>query len=252
MLAYKTALNITNELLFIRVPINFKGKQVEIIVLEQQNINENQKSDTKDEIDTFYDTFSVDDEYNTFGIPEKAPNNFQKLLLNAPTWIDEEYQKYAFNVAFRILCNEEDAKDVVQDSFIKIWKNIINFNTELKFTTWMYKIVILTAIDKRKTLKQRRMVSLDAISNTLGSIERDGPDTRLNNEQLGNVIEEFSAELPEKQRLVFILRDIQGLESNEVETILDMNESSVKSNLYHARQIVRRKLEKIRDIERRI
>jgi RNA polymerase sigma-70 factor (ECF subfamily) len=166
-------------------------------------------------------------------------------------YLVEEYQKYAFNLAFRILCNEEDAKDVVQDSFIKIWKNIKQFNSGLKFTTWMYRIVINTAIDKHRSLIMSNVVQLDGISNSVFAIERDGPEARLNNEQLGNLIEEISGELPEKQRMVFVLRDLQGIESGEVETILGMNETLVKSNLYHARQVVRKKLEKIWDLERR-
>lgn len=167
-------------------------------------------------------------------------------------YLVEEYQKYAFNLAFRVLCDEEDAKDVVQESFIKIWKNIKRYDQELKFTTWMYKIVIHTAIDKQRSSKQPAMVPLDEISNTLGVVEQDGPESRLNNEQLGGLIKKISDELPEKQRLVFILRDLQGFESQTVESILNMNESSVKSNLYHARQLVRKKFDKIRDIERRI
>ncbi len=49
----------------------------------------------------------------------------------------EEHQQFAFNVAFRVMSNQEDAKDVVQESFIKVWKNISSFNVKMKFTTWM-------------------------------------------------------------------------------------------------------------------
>jgi len=163
----------------------------------------------------------------------------------------EEYQKYAFNLAFRVLYNEEDAKDVVQDSFIKIWKNIKSFKTGLKFTTWMYKIVINTAIDKQKSLRMSKAIELDEISNSILAIERDGPEARLNNDQLGKVIEQITSALPEKQRLVFILRDLQGMDPHEVENVLDLTETSVKSNLYHARQVVRLKLEKFLETERR-
>lgn len=166
-------------------------------------------------------------------------------------YLVEEYQKYAFNLAFRILCNEEDAKDVVQESFIKIWKNIKRFNTGLKFTTWMYKIVINTAIDKQKSLRVSKTVQLDEITNSILAIERDGPDARLNNDQLGKVIEQITSVLPEKQRLVFILRDLQSMDSPEVENVLDLTETSVKSNLYYARQVVRQKLEKFLETERR-
>ncbi len=58
-----------------------------------------------------------------------------------------KYQQYAFNLAFRIVCNEDDARDVVQDSFIKIWKNMKAYLPKIEFTTWMYKIVTNTAID---------------------------------------------------------------------------------------------------------
>ncbi len=66
------------------------------------------------------------------------------------------HQTYAFKLAFRIVCNEEDAKDIVQESFIKIWRNIKNYHTSVKFTTWMFKIITNTAIDQyRKNTKTR-------------------------------------------------------------------------------------------------
>lgn len=164
----------------------------------------------------------------------------------------EHYQKYAFNLAFRVVYNEEDAKDVVQESFIKIWKNIKRFNSGMPFTTWMYKIVMNTAIDKQKSLKRNEWVDEFELLNTLATIERDGPDARLENEQLGKVIEKIVGELPEKQRIVFILRDLQDMNSGEVEAITDLSETAVKANLYHARQVVRKKLETIREYERRI
>ena len=163
----------------------------------------------------------------------------------------DHYQKYAFNLAFRVLYNEEDAKDVVQDSFIKIWINIKHFNSGMPFTTWMYKIVMNTAIDKQKSLKRFEWVKEDEILNLLTTIECDGPDCRLDNEQLGSVIKKIADELPEKQRLVFILRDLQDLESSVVEELLDLSETSVKANLYHARQVLRKKLESFGEQQRR-
>lgn len=115
----------------------------------------------------------------------------------------------------------------------------------------MYKIVINTAIDKQKSLRMSKAIELDEISNSILAIERDGPEARLNNDQLGKVIEQITSALPEKQRLVFILRDLQGMDPHEVENVLDLTETSVKSNLYHARQVVRLKLEKFLETERR-
>ncbi len=164
----------------------------------------------------------------------------------------EEHQQYAFNVAFRVVCNEEDAKDVVQDCFIKIWKNINSFNAKLKFTTWMYKIVINSAIDKLRSGKRANMINIDNVSEKLCHLDLNGPDVQIENQEIGNIISLISDGLPEKQKLVFVLRDIQGFDSVEVQNILDMHETSVKSNLYNARQFVRKKLSKLLACERRL
>jgi len=167
-------------------------------------------------------------------------------------YLVEEHQQYAFNVAFRVVCNEENAKDVVQESFIKIWKNIHRFNSKLKFTTWMYKIVINSALDKLRSLKRLNTINIDKVSENLCRLENDGPDVQLENQELGNIISHIAEGLPEKQKLVFVLRDIQGFDSVEVEEILDMPHTSVKSNLYNARQFVRKKLSGLLAYERRV
>ena len=82
----------------------------------------------------------------------------------------EKYQQYAFSLAFRILCHEEEAKDTVQDSFIKIWKNINSYNDQHKFTTWMYKIVTNTAIDKLRSMKKLLHTDSDKVSRHLDLI----------------------------------------------------------------------------------
>lgn len=167
-------------------------------------------------------------------------------------YLVEEHQQYAFNVAFRVVCNEEDAKDVVQESFIKIWKNIDSFNAKLKFTTWMYKIIINSAVDKLRSAKRAKMIHIDKVSEKLFCLEKHSQDVQIENRELGDMITLISDGLPEKQKLVFVLRDLQGFNSIEVQSILDMPETSVKSNLYNARQFVRKKLSKLLAYERRL
>ena len=164
----------------------------------------------------------------------------------------EEYQQYAFKLAFRIVCNEDDAMDVVQESFIKIWKKINMYKPEIKFTTWMYKIVSNTAIDKLRLIKRNDHLSIEDVSLLLDRMSGENPDIQFDNLETGQLIRTISESLPEKQKLVFILRDLQGMNSNEVERILDMNETSVKSNLYFARKGIREKLNKLLSYERRL
>ena len=116
----------------------------------------------------------------------------------------------------------------------------------------MYKIVINSAIDKLRSSTRTNTINIDKVSESLFSIKRHGPDVQLENHELGNLITLISQGLPEKQKLVFILRDIQGFDSVEVEKILDMSHTSVKSNLYNARQLVRKKLSGLLAYERRV
>ncbi len=163
----------------------------------------------------------------------------------------EEYQQYAFNLAFRILGNEEEARDAVQDSFIKIWQKINSFDGKAKFTTWMYRIVTNKAIDRLRSIRRISYVNIDDVSDKLNDLYQSDSVVQLDNKELGQMIRFISEGLPEKQRLVFIMRDIQGLDSSEVQQILEMPDSAVKSNLYHARKVVRDQLSKILLYERR-
>lgn len=162
----------------------------------------------------------------------------------------EHYQSYAFRLAFKIVCNEEDARDVVQESFIKIWKNIKHYKQSVKFSTWLYKIVTNTAIDQYRKNSKRKTISIDNTGNLPFDNDTYATHKNLDNIEIANLITQLAKGLPEKQRVVFVLRDIQSLESLEVQEILEMSETVVKSNLYHARKSVKGKLKKLMAYER--
>ena len=163
----------------------------------------------------------------------------------------EQYQAYAFKLAFRIVCNEEDAKDVVQESFIKIWRNISKYNSSIKFTTWMYKIVTNTAIDLYRKNARQNSIPLDESINTFSQEEQESTNKNQNNKELAFLIRKMADGLPEKQRVIFVLRDLQEMDSQEVQEILEVSETTVKSNLYHARKTIKQKLLTLMAYERR-
>lgn len=168
----------------------------------------------------------------------------QKGDLNAFETVLKNYQYYAYTVAFRVLTNDDDAKDVVQECFIRIWKNLGGYNAKVKFTTWMYKIVINLCYDKlrrRKTEYERNEV-LD--EQFIGS--DDNPEQLLANKEQAEIIKHISDGLPEKQRMVFVLRDLEELTTDEVSQIMEMSVESVKANLSIARKTIRAKLIKWR------
>jgi RNA polymerase sigma-70 factor, ECF subfamily len=159
--------------------------------------------------------------------------------------IVKNYQHYAYTVAFRVLTNDDDAKDVVQECFIRIWKNIGSYNKKVKFTTWMYKIVVNLCYDKLRIYKRENERIEIYDDEPAGSM--DDPERLLTNKEQGEMIRTVSNGLPEKQRLVFVLRDLEEMTTEETSQILEISAESVKTNLSLARKAIRTKL-----IERRM
>ncbi|MFC2102178.1 RNA polymerase sigma factor [Bacteroidota bacterium] len=157
----------------------------------------------------------------------------------------EHYQHKAFSLTFRILGDEEEAKDAVQEGFIKIWQNIRSYNPASKFTSWMYRIMANCAIDRYRKLQRQNEVTIDLVPETSMNGLSSDLSAAMDNQEIARTIRFLSGKLPEKQQLVFILRDIQGMESYEVQSVLGISETQVKSNLHHARKSIRKKIEAV-------
>lgn len=153
----------------------------------------------------------------------------------------EEYQGYAYAVAIRVVCDEEDAKDIVQEAFIRVWKNFSRYDGSVKFTTWLYSIIGNLCVDTLRSRQRKPAVSAeDARLQLLASTAaQDDPERLCETNELAALIERASHGLPPKQKLIFVLRDVQGLGIREVCDILHLSEGSVKTNLVYARRYIR-------------
>lgn len=154
------------------------------------------------------------------------------------------FYRYGLAVSFKILCDENDAKDVVQEGFIRIWKHLKNYDSKVKFSTWMYKIIMNLCYDKLKLYKRNKQMfeKLTDVDFKMISVSLTDTEKEFSNKETANLIKYFSNELSMKQRIIFILRDIEGLTINEVVEITGMSEASIKTNLFFARQNIRKKL----------
>jgi RNA polymerase sigma-70 factor (ECF subfamily) len=152
-----------------------------------------------------------------------------------------QYQPLAYSLAMRFLGDETEATDVVQDSFIRIWRHMNQYNPKQKFTTWLYRIVANLCIDRTRALKRRRALffSRDVDPGLEEIADQRDSETTHSNEQLAEIITRLSNHLSRKQRLVFALRDLQDLTVEEVVKITGMSIGSVKTNLYYARKTIR-------------
>jgi RNA polymerase sigma-70 factor (ECF subfamily) len=178
---------------------------------------------------------------------EKLIEDAQKGNVTAFEKIVKYHQSYAYAIAFRFLCDEDDAEDVVQESFIRIWNHLQDFDSRMKFTTWMYKIVVNLCYDKAKSNKRRARVfeRLDTYSSQENCIVKRNVEEEFTNKETVELIKYFADGLSEKQRMIFLLRDIQDLTIEEVAVITGMSDSAIKTNLFFARQNIKKKLARL-------
>ena len=124
-----------------------------------------------------------------------------------------EYQTFVFRLAFRLLCDEEEARDMVQETFLRVWLSLDKYRPEFRFSTWLYRVACNICYDRLRALQHSPAGALSDIT---------------------------FAELP-----VFTLRDIEELEIKEIEKITGFTSVQIKANLYLARKSIRKKLNEI-------
>ena len=144
----------------------------------------------------------------------------------------------------RILGDPEEARDVVQVTFFKVWENRLRFDDRFSPNTWIYRIASNLAIDHLRSRRSREK-SAEPVRQHLrqvadGRAHRDL--SRLQQGEVAAIFRELSADLSEKQRLVFLLREVEGLSSQEVAEIVGCRESTVRNHLFNARKLLRREL----------
>jgi RNA polymerase sigma-70 factor (ECF subfamily) len=161
------------------------------------------------------------------------------------------HQSYAFGLALRLLHDEHEAEDVVQDAFIRAWNHMGGFNPENKFTTWLYTIVSNLCLDRLRRKKRWRKFHAPIDDGTaleaMSGLAR--PEEALVNRELVRIVRLLTDRLSPKQRLVFVLRDLQECSIQETIAITGMSESSVKSHLCYARRHIRALLAKGYDVK---
>ncbi|MEY4931518.1 MAG: hypothetical protein RI909_2242 [Bacteroidota bacterium] len=154
------------------------------------------------------------------------------------------YQSFAYSVSYRFLGNAEDAEDVTQEAFIRLWKNMHQYKPEVKLTTWLYRIIANLCLDVLKSSHHKQQRKSMDVKAEWNMTHHHASDADVQAQELHAIIQEAASELTPKQKAVFILRDLEELPVEEVCNILSMSAGNVKSNLYYARQQMSEKLKK--------
>jgi RNA polymerase sigma-70 factor (ECF subfamily) len=152
--------------------------------------------------------------------------------------IVSEYQQLVYSLAFKLLCNEQDAEDVTQDTFIKVWQNINLYKKQYKFSTWIYKITTHICYDKLRSKNKTDNIDIEDYD----CASEENQEEVLHHKELKKLIVKLTAGLSPKQRLVFTLSDLEEMKAEEIKLITGISAAKIKSNLYLARKYMKSKI----------
>jgi RNA polymerase sigma-70 factor, ECF subfamily len=162
------------------------------------------------------------------------------------------YDRRVFRMAKQITQNDDDAEDVLQESFLKAYTHLDNFKGDSKFYTWLVRIAVNEALMKLRKRRSDRTVPLDEPIDT-GEDEMvreiavwdENPEDSYSRDELAAILDQAVQSLRPAYRTVFILRDIEELSIEETAQALDLSISAVKSRLLRARLQLREKLTRL-------
>lgn len=156
------------------------------------------------------------------------------------------YEKKVYNTVYRFLENVEDARDLTQEIFLKIFTSLKNFKEGSSFSTWLYRIAVNTCIDFCRRRKEDTLSILDEMDGSETSMGKYStlPEDVVENKELKKALNDAIKALPEDQRICVVLRDIQGFSYMEIGEILKCSTGTVKSRINRGRRALRQILQK--------
>lgn len=163
--------------------------------------------------------------------------------------IVRKYQGPAFNIALRMISDREEARDLTQDVFIKVFRALASFRSESRFSHWFYTVLLNACRSRLKHLRRRGFYLAQPLDDT--EAEREdrprrqyadpSPDAaaEVEKRQLTELVEEKMRLVPEEFRDVLVLRDVQGLAYEEIAVVLGIQIGTVKSRLHRGRMVLK-------------
>jgi RNA polymerase sigma-70 factor (ECF subfamily) len=162
--------------------------------------------------------------------------DFQAGKVEAFNELVRRYQQKVYWIARRMVGDHDEADDVTQEVFVKVYKKIKNFRSDSSFYTWVYRITTNTAINVLRQRKIVNLVRLDEVFPALSSMSDDSldPAKKLEMKENQSLLEEAVSELPAKQKKVFVLRYFEEMPYEDISKILKITVGGLKANYFHA------------------
>ena len=159
----------------------------------------------------------------------------------------QRHQRYAFNLAYRVLGDRGEAENVVQEALVRAWRGLPRFRGEARFTTWLYRIVHNLCLNRLPALRLE-VAQCEPLEEVLRDPAPSPPDLVDTRERMAFLHAQLDR-LPTKYRLVLTLRCLQGLTYDEIATALDVPMGTVKTHIHRARQLL---MERLRQWEEQV
>lgn len=161
----------------------------------------------------------------------------------------ETRQGLVYNTVLGLVQNAEDAEDVSQEVFIKVFESVRQFKGESAFTTWLYRVAVTTALEfLRKKKRKKRFAFLTSLFGDDQNPLHDPPDfvhpgVQLDNREKAKTLFQAIQKLPENQRIAFTLHKVEGLSYQEVSDVMATTVAAVESLIHRARQNLKKTLQ---------
>lgn len=183
---------------------------------------------------------------NEVDLIKEAQNGDKKALAE----LVKNYEQTVYNFSFKICRNKEHAENAMQETFLSMVKNLSQFSGKSKLSTWLYTVVTNHCLMQARSGKKRKMTSsLDDEDNYIEERHiadwKITPEKVVENQELKSALDTAIQKLPHDYRVVFILRDIEGLSTEETGKIMELSVPAVKSRLHRARAFLRKELNDI-------
>jgi RNA polymerase sigma-70 factor, ECF subfamily len=158
------------------------------------------------------------------------------------------YKDKVYHISYRMLGNRQEAEDVAQETFLRVYANLDNYDPQYKFSTWIYRIASNLSIDAIR--KRKKNLSLDAeITGADGAVWHDrladagkGPEEELLTDELQEEVQGAIMGLNPKYRAVMLLRYIEDLSLQEISDVVGLPISTIKTRIHRGREALRKKL----------
>ncbi|SHF12049.1 MULTISPECIES: sigma-70 family RNA polymerase sigma factor [Thermoanaerobacter] len=159
--------------------------------------------------------------------------------------LTSEHQKYIYNVILKIVFDKEEALDLTQETLLKAYLNIKKFKGNSSFRTWLYRIAINCAIDylRKRNVERSNFRKIEEFENEVKDFET--PEEVVDKKLTAEIVMKEINKLPLDYKVVLILRDIEGLNYEEISKIMNLNLGTVKSRLWRARNLLKERIKSL-------